>query len=437
MSRMHCLSRRELIRGLVAGSAAAPYAITSSALGGEGKAPASERVALGHIGLGARGQHIVPWFGPEAQSAAFCDPFRSRREAVAKRYGGTPYADLREMLARDDLDAAVVETTDHWHVPATVLAANAGKDVYCEKPFGLCLGWSLAARDAIKRTGRVFQYGTQALSYGNVRLCAELVRSGRIGEVREILVSTGGGQSGGLSKPLPVPDDLDYDLWLGAAPWRPYCGQPLTQDGWIYFYDYSVGWVGGMGSHPLAAAELGFDSHLAGPFQIEAKGVIPRDGFRDTLVAWDACIEFANGVRMLFRNGPTLTRFIGTEGWLEPPNVDYVVSGGQGGGIGASRASLLATRSSVGEGRLGRARGNHGEEFIQAVKTRTPATVGIDIALRSDAILHLTDIAVRTGRKLTWDPVKEQLIGDPSAALGAGPEAARLLHRPLREPWRL
>ena len=420
------MRRRDFIGGLVAGTFAAPHVITSAALGGPDRAPASERVTLGHVGLGARGQHVVPWFGPEAQSVAFCDPFKSRREGVAKRYGGTPHADLRELLARDNIDAVVNETADHWHVPATILAIEAGKDVYCEKPFGLCLGWVLAARDAVRRTGRVFHYGTQALSYGNVRLCAELVRSGAIGEVREVLVSTGGGASGGSGKPLPVPEDLDYGLWLGPAAWRPYCGQPLSQDGWIYAYDYSVGWIGGMGSHPLAAAELGFDTHRAGPFQIEAKGTIPPDGFRNTLTTWDARIEFANGVRMTFKNGPTLTRFIGTKGWLEPPNVDYVVSGGSGGGIGAHPASLLTARPEVD---LGRARGSHGTELIAAVKGRTPTTVGIDIATRSDVILHLTDIAVRTGRKLTWDPVKEELVADP--------EASRLLWRPLREPWRL
>lgn len=423
------IRRRDFIKGVLAGVSAAPYVITSPALGGPGRAPASERVALGHIGLGARGQHIAPWFGPQAQSRAFCDPFKSRREAMARRYGGTAHADLREMLAREDIDAVVVAPTDHWHVPATVMAAKMGKDVYCEKPFGLCLGWAFAARDAIKRYARVFQYGTQALSYGNVRRCAELVRSGRIGEVREIRVSTGRGQSGGSGKPIPVPAGLDYDQWLGPAPWRPYCGQPLSQGGWIYIYDYSVGWVGGMGSHPLAAAELGFDTHLAGPFQIEATGTLPSDGLRDTLTSWDARIEFANGVRMTFRNGPTLTRFIGTEGWLQPPNVDYTVGGGRGGGIGAHPASLLTSRRGVADVHLGRARGGHGSDFIQAVKDRRPTTVGIDIAVRSDVILHLTDLAVRTGRTITWDPVKEQIVGDP--------QAARLLRRTLREPWRL
>ncbi|MHC4406666.1 MAG: Gfo/Idh/MocA family protein, partial [Planctomycetota bacterium] len=241
------VSRRTFLSG-AASAIAAPQVIASTALGAGDRPPASERVTLGHIGVGARGSHIVPWFGPEAQSVACCDPFKSRREAVARQIGGQAYADLRDLLVRDDIDAVVVETTDHWHVPAAVLAAKAGKDVYCEKPFGLCLGWVLKARDVIKQYGRVFQYGTQGLSYDGARLCAELVRSGRIGELREVHVRCQKGQSGGSGRPIPVPEDIDYDLWLGAAPWRPYCGQPMVQAAWIHINDYSVGWLGGMGS---------------------------------------------------------------------------------------------------------------------------------------------------------------------------------------------
>ncbi|MFH1268233.1 MAG: Gfo/Idh/MocA family oxidoreductase [Planctomycetota bacterium] len=423
------VSRRMFLKG-AASVIALPQVIPASALGAGDRPPASERVTLGHIGVGARGSHIVPWFGPEAQSVACADPFESRREAVAKQIGGKAYADLRELLARDDIDAVIVETTDHWHVPAAVLAAKAGKDVYCEKPFGLCLAWALEARDVIQRYGRVFQYGTQGLSYDGARLCAEMVRSGRIGQLREIHARCGPGQSGGSGKPIPVPEDIDYDLWLGPAPRRPYCGQPMVQGDWIFNYDYSVGWLGGMGSHVLAAAELGFDTHRQGPFQVEATGTVPGEGFRNTVTSWKARIEFSGGVTMIFENAPGhSTRFIGTEGWLEPPPVVYEVGGREGSGLQAEPKSLLTSPLSPDDVHLGRAHGGHGADFIRAVKDRKPTTVGIDIAVRSDAILHLTDVAIRTGRKITWDPVKEEIVGDEAAS--------RLLNRPLREPWRL
>jgi hypothetical protein len=408
--------------------AAGPYVLTSGALGSGAKAPASERVTLGHIGVGARGLSQAGWFGPESQSVAVCDPFRSRREAAARQLDAKPYRDLRELVARDDLDAVIVSTVDHWHVLAATMAAKAGKDVYCEKPMGLCLGWDLALRDAVRRHGRVFQYGTQAVSYHNVRRCCEMVRSGYIGDLRQVQVSCGPGAQGQTDVPRPVPDDLDYELWLGPAPSRPYFGQPLTQGSWIHIHDYSVGWIGGMGAHSMSAALLGFDAHTRGPLEVEATGEVSR-GVRDTLHRWQARIRFADGATMTFSSGQDGTRFVGTTGWLEPANVVYAVSSGAGGGIRASSPALAKAPERPGDVHLGRARGGHGGEFIRAVKDRGPTTAGVDLALRSETIIHLTDIAVRTGRTITWDPVKEQVLGDE--------EASRLVHRSLREPWRI
>jgi hypothetical protein len=427
MRRKRQIRRREAIKAL-SGLAAMPYVITGTALGGADKAPANERVTLGHIGVGARGLSQAKWFGPESQSVAVCDPFRSRRERAAAQLGAEPYLDLRELLARDDIDAVIVSTVDHWHVPAAMLAVKAGKDIYCEKPMGLCLGWDLKLRDAVRRYGRVFQYGAQALSYNNVRRCCEMVRSGYIGDVREVQVSCGPGSGGGTADPRTVPDDLDYDLWLGPACWRPYFGQPLTQADWIHIYDYSIGWIGGMGAHSMAAAMLGFDTDHRGTFQVEATGRV-SPWVRDTLHTWSAKISFADGARMTFASGPQRTRFIGTTGWLEPANVDYNVASGDGGAFGASSPMLKTAAARSDDLGLGRARGGHGQDFIAAVKDRRPTTVDIDIAIRSEIFIHLTDIAVRTGRTITWDPVSEQIVGDPVAA--------RLVWRPLREPWRL
>ena len=431
MSVTKRMTRREFTRRAAAGVVAVPYAITSTALGGAGKAAASERVTLGHIGCGARGQATIGFFRalPDAQYVAVCDPYASRRGRMAKSLGAAPYSDLRELLARDDVDAVIVSTVDHWHVPATVQAVRAGKDVYCEKPFSLCLGWALEARRLIKRHARVFQYGTQALSYGHVRLCCELVRSGAIGELRRMEVTANGGQSGGSSKPTPVPRELDYEMWLGPAKWQPHCGQPASQDTWIYDYDYSVGWLGGMGAHALAAMQLGFDSHLAGPCTVEATGHVPRKGRYDTVTGWRSKIRFASGLEMAFNSGGQCTKFIGTDGWVIPPNVEYMVVGGQGGPYAVHPRSLIRWRPGPNDVHLGRARNGHGGDFLAAVKDRSATTVGIDIAVWSEVFVHLPDIAIRTGRKITWDPATEAILNDE--------EASRMLHRATREPWRV
>ena len=428
------LTRRQFLTQAGGGiaSAAAPFVITSSALGGAGKAPAGERVALGQIGCGARGRALVGFFRPlpDAQFVAVCDPVAARREGLSRELRAAPHADLRDLLARDDVDAVIVATTDHWHVHAAVLAAKAGKDVYCEKPLALCLDWGLAARRAVRRYGRVFQYGTQALSYGHARRCCELVRSGAIGRIRRIEVSAVGGRAGGSEQPRPVPAGLDYDLWTGPAILKPFCGQAAAGQGdWIYDYDYSAGWLGGMGAHALAAMQLGFDSHLAGPCTIEATGTIPADGRNDTVTAWRSNIGFANGVEMSFDSGRQSTRFIGTDGWVAPPNVEYGLVAGQGGPFAAQPRSLVRWQPGPNDVRLPPDRGGHAADFLAAVKDRGPTAVGIDIAVWSEVFVHLADVAVRTRRRITWDPARERIVGDD--------EAARLLCRTPRQPWAL
>jgi predicted dehydrogenase len=412
------IRRRDFVKGL-AGAACAPYVITTAALGSAEKAPASERVTLAHLGCGERGNPVSQYFQlRDAQYVAVCDPFQSRRERFAQRLGGKPYRDLREMLARDDIDLVINTTADHWHILGTVMAAKAGKDVYCEKPFALCLGWALEARRVLKRLGRVFQWGTQGISNETVRHVADVVRSGRIGTLRRIEVGNGGGGAGGSALPRPVPADLDYDLWLGPAAWKPFCEQPMTQGNWINDYDYSVGWLGGWGSHYLAVVQLAFDAHLAGPWQIEAKGQVPANGRFNCVIGWDARFEFANGVTMHYTTHTNI-KFIGTEGW---------VSCGWEGGANAEPKSLLSPFKPD-DVQLRRARGGHGGDLVAAVKDRGPTTADIDLATNAEMMVHLPDIAVRTGRKITWDPKKEAVLGDE--------EASRLVYRALREPWQL
>jgi len=365
------------------------------------------------IGCGGRGSGLGA-----GQIVAACDPWKDRRERIARRIRGKAYNDFRELLARDDIDAVTIGTPDHWHVPITVAAAKAGKDMYVEKPLGVSVAEDQACREAIKRYRRMFQYGTQQRSMRHCRFGCELVRSGRIGEIREIFVTAPNSGPGGNEQPKPVPPGLDYEMWLGPARWTPYTGCPLGGGNWYHVYDYALGFIAGWGAHPLDILQWGFDTHLAGTLEVEGTGVIPTQGRNDVVYNWDVRIRFANGVKMRFRPGGDHTRFIGTEGWV----------GISRGGIWAEPQSLLRSAIRPDEVHLVESRGHKGN-FIEGVRTRTTPVSNIDDAVRSDIISHLGDIAIRLGRKITWDPVKEEIIGDD--------QASRMLIRPMREPWHL
>ena len=395
-----------------AAAAAAPLVVPSSILGGESKAPPSDRVGVGHIGLGGRGGGLRGIGGcRHAQSVAFCDAYTLRR-------GPKGYADFRELLAREDVDAVVIATPDHWHVPVAIAAAKAGKDLYVEKPLGVCVAEDLLCREAVKRYGRVFQYGTQQRSSGHCRFGCELVRNGRIGRVQAIEVVAPNGGRGGSLKPAPVPDDLHYEMWIGPAPMVPYTPDRCRTPGTYWIFDYSIGFLGGWGAHPLDILVWGYDPRQAGIAEVEGTGVIPRDGLYDTVIDWDVRIQYANGLKLHFTPGGDYTKFIGTEGWV----------GISRGGIQAEPASLL--KSTIGPDEIHLIHsGNHGQNFIDAVRSRQQPVSNIDDAVQSDLISLLSDIAVRAGRRIRWDPVKETILGDEGAC--------RMMARAYRPPWSL
>ena len=406
------ISRRGFLRGAAAGAVAFPAIVPASVFGQN--AP-SERVTVGKIGCGGRGGAIG---GVGGEVVASCDCWESRRERWARAGHVKAYADFRELLARDDIDAVAVASTDHWHVHHTVAAAKAGKDVYCEKPLGVCLREDLICRETLHRYGRMFQYGTQQRSSGHCRFGCELVRSGYIGEVKELYVSAPDSAPGGSYKPLPVPAGLDYDMWLGPALWRPYCGQAVGGDGWWHDYDYAIGFIAGWGAHPLDILVWGYDTHRTGPWEVKGTATIPTTGRNNVVMRWDVDLQFANGVKMKFVPGGDYTKFTGTEGWV----------GISRGGIQAEPASLLRVKLKPGDVHLPVSRG-HGHNFAQSVKTRIQPVSHIDDAVRSDTISHVSDIAIRLGRKVVWDPAKEEFVNDPLAT--------RMLGRSYREPWRL
>ena len=422
------ISRRVFLKGAIAAGSAVltPVIVPSSVFGAN--AP-SNRITVAQIGCGGRGSGQVRSFAhPDVcQVIAVCDPFQARRETnaayVNKVYGGdvcTPYNDLREMLARDDIDAVGICTPDHWHVPAALMAVRSGKHVYVEKPLGVSLEQDFALRAACQRYGAVFQYGTQQRSQEHIRFACELVRNGRLGKLQSVEVLSPASGQGGSPTPIPVPEGLDYDLWLGPAPLAPYTKDRCTNSGAYFISDYALGFIAGWGAHPLDVAVWGLgDSWDAVPCEFEGWGAFPTEGLYDTATSWDVRGKFVSGVEFRFRGpGENLTIFTGDKGRMH-----------------VSRGYLKTEPESlknevIGPNELHRTKSvNQTYNFLDAIRTRQRTVNPVEVAVLSDTISHLSDIAIRTCRKITWDPKQEKIIGDPSAS--------RMLHRPMREPWSL
>ena len=384
---------------------AAPYVITSAALGAEGRPPASERIVMGTIGTGGQGTGDMGGFlgFPEVQMVAVCDPAPDHRENAKKladqHYGNQDckaYNDFREVLARDDIDAVLIGTPDHWHAIITIAACQHGKDVYCEKPECLTVREGRAMVDSVRRYGRVFSGGSQRVlgDYGD---WPRLVRGGALGEIQECWVSCGGPSGECYLPPQPIPPGLDWDMWLGPAPWRPF-HETLIHGGFRNYRDYSGGGMTDWGAHRFGAATFAIGVHQTGPVEI-----IPPDGKDVKLLTY----RYANGLRM-YHGGTDNIIYQGTAGQLPGKHKPLL-----------ERVEMEAYRG----------RGGIFGDFLHCVRTRERPFRDIEIAHRATTVCHLGNIAYWLKRPLKWDPDQEQLIGDP--------EASRWLDRPKREPWLL
>jgi len=403
--------------------AVAPYVIPSSVLGNEAVPPAGERIAVGHIGMGGRGRTLFKETkaAARAQSVAVADCYLDRREAAAADCKGTAHRDFREILDRDDVDAVVIATPDHWHVPICNLAVQAGKDVYVEKPLGLTINQDLECLKLVERQGVVFQYGTQQRSMNRCFRGCEYVRRGAIGKILAIEVDAPNGAGGGSAVEAPVPNGFDYDMWLGPAPKKPYTPDRCTPPGTYWIYDQSIGYLAGWGAHPLDIMVWGSDADLSGPIAIEGTGIVPTEGLYDTVYDWNVKGKLGE-VDFIFRPGLDRTRFIGEHGWIE-------VSRALVRNL-SSDPSLLKANPKPDEDRLMRVADGHVANFIEAVGKNDPkaAVASVRDAVRSDVISHLCDIAIRTGEKISWDPKDRKLLSGSATARA-------MLSRPMRAPW--
>ncbi|MGD0896664.1 MAG: Gfo/Idh/MocA family oxidoreductase, partial [Thermoguttaceae bacterium] len=378
----------------------------------------SERITVGVIGLGGRSGELLGGLtgNPDAQVVALCDVFKPKIfrawQVVENVYRnrGLPtgegaikgYQDFREVLARDDVDAVVIATVPHWHAPIAIKACEAGKDVYSEKPMSLSVADNYAMLQAVRRYGRVFQHGTQwATNQSDLRRQFELIRSGKLGQL--LFLETSSAPHKELHLPAePVPDDLDWDLWLGPCPWRPYNSRYLKSYGWDCCRDFTSGWLDELGSHVFDAFLWFADMERASPTDI-----LPPDKDDPRLK-----IVFVNGVRILHSLQATPQRITGAEGAMDFGVVPERFRGAK-----------------IPYQHLARIPGDLGQDWLRAIRTRQDPWRNIEVAYHSSTVIKLAVLGLELNRPLKWDGAKRQFIGDD--------EANRLLSRSKRSPWEL
>ncbi|MCC6356964.1 MAG: Gfo/Idh/MocA family oxidoreductase, partial [Verrucomicrobiae bacterium] len=364
----------------------------------------------------------------DVRVVAVCDVDRARAEA-ARRLTDQHYGDggcgccqdFREILARPDIDAVAISTPDHWHVPISVMAMRAGMDVFCEKPT-LTIAQGRALVDVVRRTGRVFQTATEDRSVGVYHRMAELVRNGRIGKLQTIRVSLPGvpPDRRGNPGPMPVPPELDYDLWLGPAPWAPYAKDRVHHN-FRWIRDYSGGILADWGMHMFDTAQWANDTDRGGPIRVDASGKFYDDPLYDTLCEFRIEYSYANGVTLIAESGGTGLRFEGTEGW--------VGNAGWRKPLEASSGEILRSVIGPGETHLFTCPAGEHRNFIDCVKSRREPYFPAEIGHRVATVCHIGNIAALLGRPLKWDPVAECFPDDP--------EANRHIGRAMRAPWRI
>jgi len=399
------------------------------------RAAPSNRIVMGCIGVGSQGTgNMRNFLGKrEVQVVAVCDVDKRQRDGakqiVDRRYENTDctaYADFRELIARGDLDAISLGVPDHWHAVPAIEAARAGLDIYGEKPLARSIREGRAICDAVTRYGRVWQTGSWQRSVDNFRRACELVRNGRIGKVHKVEVGLPTGGRGNLQPEQPIPDGLDWDFWLGPAPWIPYRPFGGNADqrchwNWRWIMDYSGGQLTDWAGHHIDIAHWGLGLDYTGPIEIEGTGDYPNDGMYNAPSRYKFTCTYADGLTLTVANDrriPMGAKWYGDNGWIRVWR----------GGLRAEPRSVLDEQMGPGDITLYESRDHH-QNFVDCVKSRKTTITPVEIAHRSISVGLLGEIAMLTGRKIKWDPDKEEIFGDPGASA--------LLGRAYREPWHL
>jgi predicted dehydrogenase len=423
-------TRREFLERsvAVAGAAALPWFLPARALGKDPAVPSpSQRITLGAIGIGGMGSLDLTGLlhQPDVHVLAACDVKEGNlRHAVAMvngQYGNQDCAvhrDWRELTARADLDAVYCATPDHWHALISIAAAQAGKDIYCQKPMSVTVAEGRAVADAVRRHGIVYQSGTQRRSQPNYRFCVETARSGRIGKLLHVENRMGGSPGPDSPRVTAPPPEINYDMWLGPAPWEPYCDVRVS-GAFRFISDYAGGSMTDMGAHYNDIAQMLRPSFLDAPatFQVK-KARFHQHGIFDTAFGYDVVATYDDGLEIRMFEGDKGIRWVGTEGWIDLADEGQVT---------AQPASIL---KDIQVNTHWTAVAQHHRNWLDCVKTRARPAADAEVAHRSTTLSHAANIAMRLGRDLLrWDRHAERFVGDDAAN--------RMLARSMRAPWTL
>jgi len=434
MPRQSATTRRQFLGQSAAAAAAAacslPAIVPAAALGRQGGVAANDRIGVGMIGVGRQtvAYNLKAFLtNPDTHVVAVCEVDAWRLEGAKKRVedhyakqkpsgsyrGCATYGDFRELLARRDVDAVMISTPDHWHVPMSLAAVEAGKDVACEKPITRTIAEGRALSDAVTKHGRVFRVDSEFRSKANFHRICELVCNGRIGKLHTIRVGVPAGDNV-VAPPcpeMPVPEELDYPRWLGPAPKAPYTVNRVHprhgygRPGWMRHLDYCDGMITNWGAHLCDIALWGADAERTGPVEIEGHGVFPPpESFWNVMKTFEVHYRYADGLRVIYKTGTADVRFEGSEGWIY---------GKFPSGLEAEPASILEAK--LGDDDIGFPLKSEKQDFIDAVKTRGQTLEDAEVGHRVTSLCHLGHIAILTGEKLRWDPDKERFTNSDAA----------------------
>lgn len=430
-----------------------PTLVPASVLG---KNAPSNKIQIAQIGCGRIARdHDLPgvWKHDVARIVAVSD-LDSKRMAEGKQFiedhytqkMGSPYLDVkqvgdyRDLFKSKEIDAVIISTPDHWHAQPAMEAALAGKHVYLQKPTSLTIHEGRQLVEVIQRTGVVLQLGTQQRSSEQFRLAAELVRNGRIGKLHTVRIGLPGDPSGPEAPAMPVPSNLNFEMWLGSTPEVPYTEigvhpqNDYGRPGWLRHENYGAGMITGWGQHHFDSAAWGMNTELVGPRYIEAVAEFPRSGLWNVHGDFMVKATYDNGVVMLTSGSyPNGIRYEGTEGWIWVSRGSYVAStsdpvaqGNNAKALDASDPKLLQTVFGANELRFTRSSSHHGN-WLDAIQGKAELLSPVEIGHRSCSVCLISHIAMKMGRKLEWNSATEEFVNDP--------EANTHLKRSQRRPW--
>ncbi len=431
------ISRRRALGTMAAISA--PFIVPSTVFGA---AAPSNRITVGMIGMGRQALYanLKPFLMSEHTAVvAVCDVdawrLENAKRDVDQHYGNVDCfacRDWREVIAREDIDAVMVSTPDHWHVPIALAAVRRGKHVSCEKPLTLSIAEGRVLADAVKKQGVVFRTDSECRSNAWMHRAAELVVNGYIGKLRHIEATVPAGDvAGGNPAPMPVPEELDYPMWLGPAPDKPYTvdrvhkPRSYERGGWMRCRDTCEGMITNWGTHLLDIVQWVHGSERTGPVEVEATGQFPApdSGLWNVLLQFQAQFRYADGVTVAYGTSEApYVKFVGDEGWIQST---WFPGGRHKEGLTASTESLLNTALKEGEIRLPRREDK--EDFIYGIRTREPVMADAEIGHRTCSMGQVAHIAIQRGCKLAWEPDSERFADDETANA--------LLVRPMRGDW--